>query len=135
MPLSIFTRRLNQSRPADECFRREHFLDLRRVTGRWLTGRAAAQIDHGTVAGGQSLGEGLDGARVAEDDLHAGWERLLHNWTRKDPSTVGLLKARLGFPLIFERTLIELTPRRTWFWPDGRTDHAPQITVAAEVAR
>jgi len=74
-------------------------------------------------------------ARVAEDDLHAGWERLLHNWTRKDPSTVGLLKARLGFPLIFERTLIELTPRRTWFWPDGRTDHAPQITVAAEVAR
>lgn len=74
-------------------------------------------------------------ARVAEDDLHAGWERLLQNWTRKDPSTVGLLKARLGFPLIFERTLIELTPRRTWFWPDGRTDQPPQITVAAEVAR
>ena len=74
-------------------------------------------------------------ARVAEDDLHAGWESLLQNWTRKDPSTVGLLKARLGFPLIFERTLIELTPRRTWFWPDGRTDQPPQITVAAEVAR
>jgi general stress protein 26 len=74
-------------------------------------------------------------ARVAEDDLHAGWERLLQNWTRKDPSTVGLLKARLGFPLLFERTLIELTPRRTWFWPDGKTDQLPQITVAAEVAR
>jgi general stress protein 26 len=74
-------------------------------------------------------------ARVAEDDLHAGWERLLPSWTRKDPATAGLLKARLGFPLMFERALIELTPRRTWFWPDGRTDHAPQITVAAEVAR
>ncbi|HEY1167480.1 MAG TPA: pyridoxamine 5'-phosphate oxidase family protein [Candidatus Limnocylindrales bacterium] len=74
-------------------------------------------------------------ARVAEDDLHAGWERLLRDWTRKDPSTVALLKARLGFPLVFERALIELTPRRTWFWPDGRTDQPPQITVVAEVAR
>jgi general stress protein 26 len=74
-------------------------------------------------------------ARVAEDDLHSGWERLLDNWKRKDPSVVGLLKSRLGFPLIFERVLIELTPRRTWFWPDGRTDRAPQVTIAAEVAR
>jgi general stress protein 26 len=74
-------------------------------------------------------------ARVAEEDLHAGWERLLDNWKRKDPSVVGLLKSRLGFPLLFERLLIELTPRRTWFWPDGRTDRAPQVTIAAEVAR
>jgi general stress protein 26 len=74
-------------------------------------------------------------ARVAEDDLHAGWERLLDNWKRKDPSTIGLLKSRLGFPLLFERVLIELTPRRTWFWPDGRTDRAPQVTIAPEVAR
>jgi general stress protein 26 len=74
-------------------------------------------------------------ARVAEDDLHAGWQRLLDNWKRKDPSVVGLLKSRLGFPLLFERVLIELTPRRTWFWPDGRTDRAPQVTIAAEVAR
>jgi hypothetical protein len=37
--------------------------------------------------------------------------------------------------LLFERVLIELTPRRTWFWPDGRTDRAPQVTIAAEVAR
>jgi general stress protein 26 len=74
-------------------------------------------------------------ARVAEDDLHAGWERLLDNWKRKDPSVAALLKSRLGFPLLFERVLIELTPRRTWFWPDGRTDRAPQVTIAAEVAR
>jgi hypothetical protein len=74
-------------------------------------------------------------ARVAEDDLHAGWERLLDNWKRKDPAVMGLLKSRLGFPLLFERVLIELTPRRTWFWPDGRADRAPQVTIAAEVAR
>ena len=74
-------------------------------------------------------------ARVADEDLHAGWEKLLPNLTRKDPVTVGLLKARLAFPLISERVLIELTPRRTWLWPDVRTDRAPQTTVAAEVAR
>ena len=74
-------------------------------------------------------------ARVSDDDLHAGWERLLPNWSRKDPATVGLLRSRLGFPLMFERILIELTPRGTWLWPDGRTDQAPQVTVAAEVAR
>lgn len=74
-------------------------------------------------------------ARIADDDLHAGWERLLDNWERKDPATLGILKSRRAFPLIFERALIELTPRRTWFWPDGRTDQPPQTTIAAEVAR
>jgi hypothetical protein len=74
-------------------------------------------------------------ARVADDDLHAGWERLLDNWERKDPTTLSLMKSRRAFPLIFERALIELAPRRTWFWPDGRTDKPPQTTVAAEVAR
>ena len=74
-------------------------------------------------------------ARVAEDDLHAGWEKLLPTWKRKDPASLGLLKHRLASPLLFERVLIELTPRRTWFWPDGRTDQPPQTTIAAEVAR
>jgi general stress protein 26 len=74
-------------------------------------------------------------AKVSEEDLHAGWEKLLDDWKKKDPAVASLLKARLGFPIIFERILIELTPRRVWFWPDGRTDKAPQITVAAEVAR
>jgi hypothetical protein len=74
-------------------------------------------------------------ARISDEDLHAGWERLLDNWTRKDPTTLAQLKSRDSFPLIFERYLIELTPRRTWFWPDGRTDQLPQTTVAAEVAR
>jgi hypothetical protein len=74
-------------------------------------------------------------ARVAEDDLHSGWERLLDNWQRKDRTTIALLTERYEYPLVFERVLIELTPRRTWFWPDGRTDQPPQTTIAAEVAR
>lgn len=74
-------------------------------------------------------------ARVADDDLTAGWERLLDNWSRKDKAAVELLKSRLSYPLIYERVLIELTPRKTWLWPDGRTDRPPQVSVAAEVAR
>jgi hypothetical protein len=74
-------------------------------------------------------------AKVAEEDLAAGWERLVDGWKRKDPTVVPLLKARLGFPLLFERILIELTPRRMWFWPDGDTTKAPQVTTIAEVAR
>jgi hypothetical protein len=40
-----------------------------------------------------------------------------------------LLKARVGFPLIFERALIELTPRRTLYWADDRTDSAPVVST------
>ena len=74
-------------------------------------------------------------ARVAEDDLHGGWEKLLDNWKRKDPAITMLLRDRLGFPLLFERVLIELIPRKTWFWVDGRLDREPAVSVAAEVAR
>ena len=53
----------------------------------------------------------------------------------EDPTVAMLLRDRLGFPLLFERVLIELIPRKTWFWPDGRTDKEPLVSVAAEVAR
>jgi hypothetical protein len=46
-----------------------------------------------------------------------------------------MIASRLAFPLLLERVLIELTPRKAWFWPDGNTEKLPQITVAAEVAR
>ena len=74
-------------------------------------------------------------ARVSEDDLHEGWERLIQGWSKKDPSVRALIASRLAFPLLLERILIELTPRKAWYWPDGDTEKAPQITVAAEVAR
>ena len=74
-------------------------------------------------------------ARVAEDDLQKGWEQLVPAWSKKDPSVAAMFANRLAFPLLLERILIELTPRRAWFWPDGDTDKPPQVTVAAEVAR
>jgi general stress protein 26 len=74
-------------------------------------------------------------ARIADDNLHSGWEKLLENWKRKDPAVTMLLRDRMAFPLLFERVLIELTPRKSWFWPDGRLEKEPQVSIAAEVAR
>jgi general stress protein 26 len=73
-------------------------------------------------------------ARVIEDDPHGGWERLLPIWERKEPSIVAFLRARVAFPLFFERVLIEVTPRRALLWPDGRTDRAPETFELGEVA-
>ena len=58
-------------------------------------------------------------ARVLEDDLHSGWEHLLPSIGKKDPSVPALLAARLAFPLISERAVIELTVKKTTVWPDG----------------
>jgi general stress protein 26 len=94
-----------------------------------------------SIAGGDATGR-MPGrvtiqcdARVSEDDLHEGWERLISGWSKKDPSIREMLASRLAFPLLLERILIELTPRKAWYWPDGNTEKMPQITVAAEVAR
>jgi general stress protein 26 len=88
------------------------------ATGR-MSGRVTIQCD----------------AKVSDDDMHSGWERLIQGWSRKDPSVRAMIASRLAFPLLLERVLIELTPRKAWFWPDGNTEKLPQITVAAEVAR
>jgi general stress protein 26 len=69
----------------------------------------------------------LGDARVIEDDPHGGWERLLPLWERKEPSIVAFLRARVAFPLFFERVLIEIAPRRVLLWREGQTDRAPEI--------
>ena len=51
-------------------------------------------------------------ARVIEEDPHGGWERLLPIWEKKEPSIVYFLTQRVALPLFFERSLIEITPRR-----------------------
>lgn len=67
-------------------------------------------------------------ARVIDEDPHGGWERLLPIWERKEPAIVRFLKARVALPLFFERALIEITPRRVAYWPEGRTDRPPVVT-------
>jgi general stress protein 26 len=68
-------------------------------------------------------------ARVIDDDPHGGWERLLPIWSAKEPAIVAFLKQRVALPLFFERALIEITPRRVFYWPTGDASVAPIVTV------
>lgn len=73
-------------------------------------------------------------ARVIEEDPHGGWERLLPIWEKKEPSIVMFLKARVALPLFFERSLIEITPRRVLYWANGSAAGAPEATLVAKDA-
>lgn len=66
-------------------------------------------------------------ARVVEDDLHSGWERVLPLWTEKEPVITKLVKMRFAMPLFWERSVIEIAPRRVLWWPEGKTDRDPQV--------
>ena len=48
-------------------------------------------------------------ARVVEDDVHEGWERLLPLWRAKEPAIDFFSKRRFGIPLFFERSVIEIS--------------------------
>ena len=73
-------------------------------------------------------------ARVIEEDPHGGWERLLPIWEKKEPSIVYFLTQRVALPLFFERSLIEITPRRALYWPDGDAATAPETTTVGKEA-
>ncbi len=73
-------------------------------------------------------------ARVVEDDPHSDWERLLPLWRAKEPVIDSFVKKRFGIPLFFERSIIEITPRRALWWEDGRTDVEPAVFELTGVA-
>ena len=73
-------------------------------------------------------------ARVVEDDVHEGWERLLPLWRAKEPAIDFFLKKRFGIPLFFERSVIEITPHRVLWWEDGRAVEAPRVYELAGVS-
>ena len=68
-------------------------------------------------------------ARVIAEDPHGGWERLLPIWSAKEPAIVSFLEQRVALPLFFERTLIEITPRRVLYWASGDPSVPPVVTV------
>ena len=78
----------------------------------------AGRADRATIQGD---------ATVIEEDPHGGWERLLPIWERKEPAIVAFLKQRVALPLFFERALIEIRPRRAFYWPNGRADTPPEV--------
>jgi hypothetical protein len=47
---------------------------------------------------------------------------------------VYFLTQRVALPLFFERSLIEITPRRAFYWPDGDASTAPQVSAAGKAA-
>jgi general stress protein 26 len=97
--------------------------------------RVSLSITDPVAVGGATDRATIQGdARIIEDDPHGGWERLLPIWERKEPAIVSFLKARVALPLFFERALIEITPRRALYWPDGGSATAPVSTVIGQEA-
>lgn len=66
-------------------------------------------------------------ATVDDSDIHAGWERLLPMWRAKEPIIDWFLSKRVGLPLFFERSVVEIVPRRVLFWQDGDTSRPPKV--------
>ncbi len=73
-------------------------------------------------------------ARVIEDDLHSGWERVLPLWTAKEPLIAKLVKQRFAMPLFWERAIIEISPRRILVWDDADTSVEPRVVATHEAA-
>lgn len=65
-------------------------------------------------------------ARVIDGDPHTDWESVLPRWAAKEPVILQFLKARVAFPLFFERSVIEVTPERVFYWLDGDTSRPPE---------
>jgi len=84
--------------------------------------------------GGRTDRATIQGIATVVEDPHGGWERLLPIWERKEPSIVWFLKQRVALPLFFERSLIEITPRRALYWADGSAATAPVVTVVGREA-
>ena len=91
--------------------------------------KVAVSLTDPIAVGGRTDRATIQGdARIIEEDPHGGWERLLPIWEKKEPSIVYFLKERVALPLFFERSLIEITPRRVLYWADGDAGTAPQTT-------
>jgi general stress protein 26 len=91
--------------------------------------RVSLSITDPVAVGGRTDRATIQGdARVIDEDPHGGWERLLPIWERKEPAIVAFLKVRVALPLFFERSLIEITPRRALYWPAGGAEVAPMVT-------
>jgi general stress protein 26 len=97
--------------------------------------RVSVSITDPIAVGGRTDRATIQGTgRIIDEDPHGGWERLLPIWSAKEPAIVSFLKARVALPLFFERALIEITPRRVLYWPDGDAGAAPQVTTLVEEA-
>ncbi len=73
-------------------------------------------------------------AVVIEDDPHTTWQRILPLWIEKEPIVKDFYAKRVALPLFWERSLIEIRPRRVLIWPEGWTDRPPAVHELTKVA-
>lgn len=98
-------------------------------------GRVAVSLSDPVAVRGERARATIQGnAHVVDDDVHDGWTRVLPLWRAKEPVIDAFMAQRVALPLFFERAVIEIVPRRVLYWPEGRTDHAPQTHAAPEAA-
>jgi general stress protein 26 len=85
---------------------------------------------HDTTLGHRVMVQG--DAVVWEDDPNHTWKRVMPLWQAKEPILEMFYSKRVALPLFWQRALIEITPRRVFFWEEGRTDVAPTVFEPAE---
>jgi nitroimidazol reductase NimA-like FMN-containing flavoprotein (pyridoxamine 5'-phosphate oxidase superfamily) len=73
-------------------------------------------------------------AAVIEDDPHTTWQRILPLWIEKEPIVKEFYAKRVALPLFWERSLIEIIPRRVFIWPEGSTERPPVVHELTGVA-
>ncbi|MEX2238659.1 MAG: pyridoxamine 5'-phosphate oxidase family protein [Dehalococcoidia bacterium] len=97
--------------------------------------KVAVSLSNSTAMAGLPDRATIQGdARIIEDDPHTTWEQVLPLWREKEPAIDFFLGKRVALPLFFERSIIEITPRRVLFWPGGETEGAPQVTEVVGAA-
>lgn len=97
-------------------------------------GRVSLSITDPVATGGLRARCSIQGdARVVEDDPHETWEQVLPLWRAKEPAIDLFLGKRFALPLFFERSIIEVTPRRVYWWEDGDPSKPPRTATLAAV--
>ena len=66
-------------------------------------------------------------AKIGEEDVHHGWEKLLPFWRNKETYIDSLVKMRYALPLFWERSVVEIAPLKVYVWPNGETTSSPAV--------
>jgi len=97
--------------------------------------RVSLAITDPVAAGGLEARCTIQGtARIIEDDPHETWEQVLPLWRAKEPAIDFFLSKRFALPLFFERAIIEVTPERVLWWPNGDVSKVPHTAFNREAA-
>ena len=70
-------------------------------------------------------------AKVGEEDVHHGWEKLLPLWRKKEPYIDSFVKMRYALPLFWERSVVEISPVKVYAWLNGDSNTQPAIYGAS----